>query len=103
MPHAKPGDRVLAWLPVVTSPFQDKFSGPYRVVRCLTYVLDTSSKKVQVCHLNSLKPYFTPETFVGLVAGSSANYELLCSGVCLLMSHVMASVMVMMELLLRDG
>lgn len=58
-----PGDKVLALLPLLSSPFQAKFSGPYEVVKCLSdhnYLLSTPDrrKKEQVCHINLLKPYF---------------------------------------------
>ena len=69
------GDKVLALLPLLNSPFQAKFSGPYEIVKCLNghnYVLGTADwrKKVQVCHINLLKPYFpsVPAASVGLVA-----------------------------------
>lgn len=68
------GDKVLALLPLLNSPFQAKFSGPYNIVKCLSdhnYVLSTPDrrKKVQVCHINLLKPYFpsAPITPVGLI------------------------------------
>ena len=58
-----PGDQVLASLPVVGSPFQAKFAGPYTVVRQVTdlnYLVSTPDrrKKTQLCHVNMLKPYF---------------------------------------------
>lgn len=59
------GDKVLALLPVLSSPFQARFSGPYTIVKCYTnnnYLLSTPDrrKKVQVCHVNLLKPYLSP-------------------------------------------
>ncbi|KAL6485643.1 hypothetical protein MHYP_G00050350 [Metynnis hypsauchen] len=68
----EPGDQVLALLPVVGSPFQAKFGGPYTIDRSLSghnYLLRTPDrrKKTQVCHLNLLKPYH-PSVSVGLIA-----------------------------------
>ena len=69
------GDKVLALLPLLSSPFQAKFSGPYEIVKCFNdhnYVLSTPDrrKKVQVCHINLLKPYFSSLSVapVGLIA-----------------------------------
>ena len=58
-----PGDRVLALLPMVTSPFQAKFTGPFTVLRQVSeqnYLLSTPKrrKSTQLCHVNLLKPYF---------------------------------------------
>lgn len=49
----KPGDLVLALLPILNSPFQAKFSGPYDIAKCLAYhnvLIKTPNcwKKVQV-------------------------------------------------------
>lgn len=49
-----PGDQVLALLPLVGSPFQAKFSGPYTVARKvsdLNYLISTPDRKksVQLC------------------------------------------------------
>lgn len=57
-----PGDRVLALLPIVTSPFQAKPSGPYSVLMKVSdqnYVIATADRKsyTQLCHVNLLKPY----------------------------------------------
>lgn len=61
------GDQVLAVLPVLTSPFQARFMGPYTIAKCFSnnnYLLNTPDrrKKLQVCHINLLKPYMTPVT-----------------------------------------
>ncbi len=58
-----PGDQVLALVPVVGSPFQAKFVGPYMVLRHvsdLNYLTQTPEKRKRshVCHVNLLKPYF---------------------------------------------
>ena len=50
-------------LPVIHSPFQAKFAGPYKVIRQEkndNYVVATPDKKrrTQLCHANLLKPYF---------------------------------------------
>lgn len=57
-----PGDRVLALLPIVTSPFQAKPSGPYSVLMKVSdqnYVIATADRRsyTQLCHVNLLKPY----------------------------------------------
>ncbi len=61
-----PGDQVLALLPVVSSPFQAKFHGPFTVLRQvseLNYLLSTPERrrKTQLCHVNLLKPYYIRE------------------------------------------
>lgn len=58
-----PGDQVLALCPVVTSPFQAKFAGPFSVLEKLSdqnYLLSMPGrrKKKQICHVNLLKPYY---------------------------------------------
>lgn len=55
---------MLALLPIVTSPFQAKFSGPHSIVRKVSdqdYVIATPDRRspTQLCHLNLLKPYYT--------------------------------------------
>ncbi len=57
--------QVLALLPFLSSPFQAKFTGPYMIAKCYpnnNYLLNTPNhrKKVQVCHVNLLKPFMTP-------------------------------------------
>lgn len=61
------GDQVLALLPVVGSPFQAKFHGPYTVVKKLSdlnYLIATPDRRrtQQLCHINLLKPYFVRES-----------------------------------------
>lgn len=61
------GDQVLALLPIVGSPFQAKFHGPYTVVKQLSelnYLIATPDrrKRQQLCHINLLKPYFVRES-----------------------------------------
>lgn len=56
------GDQVLALLPIISSPFQAKFGGPYSVVKKvseLNYVIATPDHRspTQLCHINWLKPY----------------------------------------------
>ena len=65
-----PGDQVLALLPVVialfpvvSSPFQAKFTDLFTVLRQLSdqnYLLSTPGrrKSTQLCHVNSLKPFY---------------------------------------------
>ena len=60
------GDQVLALLPIVGSPFQAKFMGPYTVERQLSklnYLISTPDrrKRNQLCHINLLKPYYSRE------------------------------------------
>lgn len=59
------GDRILALLPVVSSPFQVNISGSYEVVKdvseldyCFKFVFRSAEKKNLLCQLNLLKPYF---------------------------------------------
>lgn len=70
-----PGDQVLALLPVVSSPFQAKFLGPFTVLRKLSdlnYLIETPGRrrKTQVCHVNLLKPYFSRGAHSSVAGGS---------------------------------
>lgn len=63
----EPGDQVLALLPLVGSPFQAKFCGPYTIKSRKSerdYLVHTPDrrKKVQWCHVNLLKPYHSPDS-----------------------------------------
>uniref|UniRef100_A0A674E7Q6 Gypsy retrotransposon integrase-like protein 1 n=1 Tax=Salmo trutta TaxID=8032 RepID=A0A674E7Q6_SALTR len=65
--HFSPGDQVLALLPIIGSPFQAKFQGPYTVVRQYTeqnYLVATPERRKahQLCHINLLKPYYARST-----------------------------------------
>uniref|UniRef100_A0A8D0AC21 CCHC-type domain-containing protein n=1 Tax=Sander lucioperca TaxID=283035 RepID=A0A8D0AC21_SANLU len=56
------GDRVLALLPLVSSPFQAKYCGPFTVLRKvsdLNYLIETPGrrKSSKLCHVNLLKCY----------------------------------------------
>lgn len=69
-----PGDQVLALLPIVSSPFQAKFTGLFTVLRQLSdqnYLLSTPRcrKSTQLCHVNLLKPYYTRKPQVSAVSG----------------------------------
>ena len=60
----KPGDKVLALLPVTGRPLQARYFDPYIVdkkMSDLNYVLQTPDrrKQNQLCHINMLKPYYT--------------------------------------------
>lgn len=58
------GDQVLILLPVVGSPFEARFSGPYTVkekVGSVDYLISTPDrrKKQRLCHINMMKPYYS--------------------------------------------
>ena len=58
----KPGQKVLALLPVPSNPLNSRFFGPYVIQKKLSdlnYVLVTPDrpKQTQLCHVNMLKPY----------------------------------------------
>ena len=62
-----PGDQVLALMPLVSSPFQAKFMGPYTVIKQLSdqnYVISTPERRKhhQLCHGNLLKAYHERES-----------------------------------------
>lgn len=61
LPEFSPGDRLLALLPLVTSPFQAKYCGPFTVlckVSELNYLIETpgNRKSLRLRHVNLLKP-----------------------------------------------
>lgn len=71
-----PGDQVLALLPIVTSPWQARFSGPFSVLKKLSdqnYLISTPARrtKARLCHVNLLKPYVSRASF-----GSEGEVEL---------------------------
>lgn len=56
------GDQVLILLPVVGSPLDARFSGPYRIekkVGNVDYIVSTPDrrKKYRLCHINMMKPF----------------------------------------------
>ena len=58
-----PGDQVLALMPIVGSPFQAEYTGPYTVIEKLSdfnYFIATPGrrKSKQLCHINLLKPFY---------------------------------------------
>lgn len=62
-----PGDQVLALLPMVNSPFQAKFSGPFTVLDQVSdqnVLLSTPKRRkaTQLCHVNLLKSYYGSES-----------------------------------------
>ena len=72
-----PGDQVLALLPMVTSPFQAKFTGPHTVLKRISdqnYVISTPCRRkpVQFCHVNLLKPYYARNADPSGVGGAHA-------------------------------
>lgn len=74
----EPGQKVLVFLPVSTSPLQARFFGPYTIdkkISDVNYVLITPDRRKgkQLCHINMLKPYFERkmrECDVGNAVGS---------------------------------
>ncbi len=59
-----PGDQVLALMPLITSPFQAKYSGPYSVLKKLfdqNYLILTPDRRsrTKLFHVNLLRPYFS--------------------------------------------
>lgn len=58
-----PGDQILALMPLLSSPFQAKFAGPYTVEKQMSehnYLIATPNrrKSSQLCDVNLLKPYY---------------------------------------------
>lgn len=81
-----PGDQVHALMPVVSSPFQAKYSGPYTVVERrsdLNYIIATPGRKksTQLCHVNLLKPYYKREAEVSQTVRDKVHPVLLVSSV----------------------
>lgn len=81
-----PGDQVLALMPVVSSPFQAKYAGPYTVVERrsdLNYIIATPGRKksTQLCHVNLLKPYYKREAEVSQTVRDQVHPVLLVSSV----------------------
>ncbi|XP_034567353.1 uncharacterized protein LOC117832370 [Notolabrus celidotus] len=77
------GDQVLALLPIVSSPFQARFTGPFTVLRQVSsqnYVLSTPARRkaTQLCHVNLLKPYYARES--GPLSASAAVGGPVCAG-----------------------
>ena len=60
----RPGDQVLALLPIHGNPLQAKYCGPYTVEKKTTevdYIINTPGrrKSKRLCHVNMLKPYYS--------------------------------------------
>lgn len=58
-----PGDQVLALIPLVSSPFQAKFLGPFTVVARVSAVnyhiaMPGRRRATRLCHVNLLQPYY---------------------------------------------
>uniref|UniRef100_A0A096M9Z4 ribonuclease H n=1 Tax=Poecilia formosa TaxID=48698 RepID=A0A096M9Z4_POEFO len=88
-----PGDQVLALCPVLSSPFQARFAGPYTVLEKVSdqnYLISMPDrrKKSQLCHVNMLKPYYahddlfhpqckgvTPACAANSLAGGSKTFS----------------------------
>lgn len=81
-----PGDQVLVLLPIVTSPFQAKFSGPYSVVEKLSdvnYLIATPDRRssTHLCHVNLLKPYYSRVQESGVQGVQSSDVHPACVSV----------------------
>ena len=83
----KPGDKVLALLPIPGRPLQARYFGPYTIDKKtsdLNYTINTPGrrKNKQMCHVNMLKEYFDrdssiskPITVVNTVSQESNVFE----------------------------
>ena len=83
----KPGDKVLALLPIPGRPLQARYFGPYtndKKTSDLNYIINTPGrrKNKQMCHVNMLKKYFDrdssiskPITVVNTVPQESNVFE----------------------------
>ena len=83
----KPGDKVLALLPIPGRPLQARYFGPYTIDKKtsdLNYIVNTPGrrKNKQMCHVNMLKEYFDrdssiskPITVVNTVPQESNVFE----------------------------
>ena len=65
----KPGQKVLAMLPVPGNPLRSRFFGPYGIqkkLNDLNYIVVTPDrrKQTQLCHVNMLKPYVERNTVI---------------------------------------
>ena len=65
----KPGDKVLALLPIPGRPLQARYFGPYTIDKKtsdLNYIINTPGrrKNKQMCHVNVLKEYFDRDSFI---------------------------------------
>ncbi|MES9950010.1 MAG: RNase H-like domain-containing protein [Candidatus Thiodiazotropha sp.] len=63
----KPGDKVLALLPIPGRPLQARYFGPYTIEKKaseLNYIINTPGrrKQKQLCHINMLKEYIDRES-----------------------------------------
>ena len=83
----KPGDKVLALLPIPGRPLQARYFGPYTIDKKtsdLNYIINTPGRRKikQMCHVNMLKEYFDrdssiskPITVVNTVPQESNVFE----------------------------
>ena len=65
----KPGDKVLALLPIPGRPLQARYFGPYTIDKKtsdLNYIINTPGgrKNKQMCHVNMLKEYFDRDSSI---------------------------------------
>ena len=65
----KPGDKVLALLPIPGRPLQSRYLGPYTIDKKksdLNYIINTPGrrKNKQMCHINMLKEYFNRDSSI---------------------------------------
>ena len=67
--NVKPGDKVLALLPIPGRPLQARYYGPYTVhkkINDVNYIINTPGrrKQKQLCHINMLKEYIDRDNSV---------------------------------------
>ena len=64
----KPGDKVLAFLPIPGRPLQARYFGPYTIDKKTgdLYIISTPGrlKNKQMCHVNMLKEYFDRDSSI---------------------------------------
>ena len=74
----KPGDKVLALLPIPGRPLQARYFGPYTIDKKtsdLNYIINTPGrhKNKQMCHINMLKEYFDRDSSISNVFEPEVN------------------------------
>ena len=77
----KPGDKVLALLPIPSRPLQARYFGPYTIDKKtsdLNYIVNTPGrrKNKQMCHVNMLKQYFDRDSYISKPITPSHNNQM---------------------------